>query len=80
MTPGERQDLAERLLTFYAEHLKSNPAGPIAPRPELVAGARRTLLAVIGERNAEDTVYRGVIQALLASTPAASIRTRPWRR
>ncbi|MGT2490984.1 hypothetical protein ACU4GD_11740 [Cupriavidus basilensis] len=43
MTPGERQDLAERLLTFYAAHLQSNPAGRIAPRPELVAGARRTL-------------------------------------
>ncbi|WP_346430208.1 ImcF-related family protein [Cupriavidus basilensis] len=63
MTPGERQDLAERLLTFYAAHVQSNPAGPIAPRPELVAGARQTLLAVIGERNAEDTVYRGVIEA-----------------
>ncbi|NUA26473.1 ImcF-related family protein [Cupriavidus basilensis] len=63
MTPGERLDLAERLLTFYAEHLQSNPAGRIEPRPELVAGARQTLLAVIGERNAEDTVYRGVIQA-----------------
>ncbi|MHA7684149.1 ImcF-related family protein [Cupriavidus sp. PET2-C1] len=63
ITPGARQDLAERLLTFYAAHLKSNPAGRIAPRPELVAGARQTLLAVIGERNAEDTVYRGVIQA-----------------
>ncbi|WP_416050824.1 ImcF-related family protein [Cupriavidus basilensis] len=63
MTPGERQDLAERLLTFYAQHLKANPAWHIEPRPELVAGARQTLLAVIGERNAEDTVYRGVIQA-----------------
>ncbi|MGT2433047.1 ImcF-related family protein [Cupriavidus basilensis] len=63
MTPGERQDLAERLLTFYARHLQSNPAGPIEPRPELVAGARQTLLAVIGERNAEDTVYRGVIES-----------------
>ncbi len=63
MTPGERQDVAERLLKFYAEHLPSNPAGRIEPRPELVAGARQTLLAVIGERNAEDTVYRGVIQA-----------------
>ncbi|MBB1634267.1 ImcF-related family protein [Cupriavidus sp. UME77] len=66
MTPGERQDVAERLLKFYAEHLNANPANPagrIEPRPELVAGARQTLLAVIGERNAEDTVYRGVIQA-----------------
>ncbi|EHP37545.1 hypothetical protein OR16_42211, partial [Cupriavidus basilensis OR16] len=56
LTPGEQQDLAERLLKFYAHHLQANPALRVAPRPELVAGARQTLLAVIGERNAEDTV------------------------
>ncbi len=63
ITPGERQDLAERLLKFYAQHLPSNPSWRIEPRPELVAGARQTLLAVIGQRNAEDTVYHGIISA-----------------
>ncbi|WP_354686733.1 ImcF-related family protein [Cupriavidus necator] len=63
ITPGEQQDLAERLLKFYAQHLKANPAWRIEPRPELVAGARQTLLAVIGERNAEDTIYQGIITA-----------------
>jgi type VI secretion system protein ImpL len=63
ITPGEQQDLAERLLRFYAQHLKANPAWRIEPRPELVAGARQTLLAVIGERNAEDTVYQGIINS-----------------
>ncbi|WP_354685087.1 ImcF-related family protein [Cupriavidus necator] len=63
ITPGERQDLSERLLKFYAQHLPSNPSWRIEPRPELVAGARQTLLAVIGQRNAEDTVYQGIINA-----------------
>lgn len=63
ITPGEQQDLGERLLKFYAQNLKANPAWRIEPRPELVAGARQTLLAVIGERNAEDTVYHGIINA-----------------
>ncbi|WP_420997244.1 ImcF-related family protein [Cupriavidus sp. 30B13] len=63
ITPGERQDLAERLLRFYAQHLKANPDWRIEPRPELVAGARQTLLAVIGERNAEDTIYQGILNA-----------------
>ncbi|WP_432257346.1 ImcF-related family protein [Cupriavidus sp. TMH.W2] len=63
LTPGEQQDLAERLLKFYVQHLKANPAWRIEPRPELVAGARQTLLEVIGERNAEDTVYQGIIDA-----------------
>ncbi|WP_432261382.1 ImcF-related family protein [Cupriavidus sp. TMH.W2] len=63
ITPGERQDLAERLLNFYANHLKANPAWHIRPSPELVAGARQTLLAVIGQRNAEETVYQGILTA-----------------
>ncbi|BDB28232.1 type VI secretion protein VasK [Cupriavidus sp. P-10] len=63
ITPGEQQDLGERLLKFYAQHLKANPAWRIEPRSDLVAGARQTLLAAIGERNAEDTVYQGIINA-----------------
>ncbi|UIF91548.1 ImcF-related family protein [Cupriavidus sp. UYPR2.512] len=63
ITPGERQDLAGRLLNFYANHLKANPGWHIQPRPELVAGARQTLLAVIGQRNAEETIYQGILTA-----------------
>lgn len=61
ITPGEKQDLAERLFKFYAQHLKDHPDWKIEPRPELVAGARQTLLAVIGARNAQDTLYRGIV-------------------
>ncbi|MBY4734533.1 ImcF-related family protein, partial [Cupriavidus pauculus] len=58
ITPGQKQDLAERFGKFYAEHLKAHSDWRIEPRPDLVAGARQTLLAVIGERNAVDTVYQ----------------------
>jgi type VI secretion system protein ImpL len=61
ITQGEKQDLAERLFKFYAEHLKANPDWKIEPRPELVAGARQTLLAVIGARSAQETLYRGIL-------------------
>ncbi|WP_439709405.1 ImcF-related family protein, partial [Cupriavidus pauculus] len=61
ITPGQRQDLAERFAKFYAEHLKAHSDWRIEPRPDLVAGARQTLLAVIGERNAVDTVYQNVL-------------------
>ncbi|WP_454765721.1 ImcF-related family protein [Cupriavidus campinensis] len=83
ITPGERDDLAERLLQFHAEHLKAHPDWRIAARPELVSGARQTVLAVIGQRNAQDTVYRQVIdgigskypdQTLVSLTPGTDAR------
>ncbi|CAG9168038.1 ImcF-related family protein [Cupriavidus pinatubonensis] len=64
ITPGQKQDLAERFARFYAEHLKSNPEWRITPRAELVAGTRQTLLAVIGERNAQDTIYQGILDGV----------------
>ncbi|WP_011296208.1 ImcF-related family protein [Cupriavidus necator] len=64
ITPGQKQDLAERFARFYAEHLKSKPEWRITPRAELVAGTRQTLLAVIGERNAQDTIYQGILDGV----------------
>ncbi len=61
ITPGQKLDLGERFARFYAEHLKANPDWRIEPRPEVVGGARQTLLAVIGERNAVDTVYQNIL-------------------
>lgn len=69
VTPGEQQDLAERLFRFYAQHLKSNPGWKIDARPELVAGARQTLLAVIGARNAQDTVYQQILDGIGSKYP-----------
>ncbi|WP_454767037.1 ImcF-related family protein [Cupriavidus campinensis] len=62
--PGERDDLAERLLRFYAGHLQAHPDWRIAARPELVAGARQTVLAAIGQRDAQDTLYRQIIDEI----------------
>jgi type VI secretion system protein ImpL len=63
LTPGAQQDLAERLFRFHAQYLPAHPGWRILPRPELVAGARQTLLAVIGERNAEGAIYQGILRA-----------------
>ncbi|MDT6962816.1 ImcF-related family protein [Cupriavidus sp. SZY C1] len=60
--PGRKQDLAERLARFYADHLQAHPDWRVTPRAELVAGARQTLLAVIGERNAVDTIYQTILE------------------
>jgi len=69
ITPGEKQDLGERLFAFYAKHLQGHPGWKIDARAELVAGARQTLLAVIGERNAQDTVYRTIIEGAGSKYP-----------
>lgn len=58
---GAKLDISERLLAFYAQHLKARDAWRIQPRAELVNASRQTLLSVIGVRNSEDTVYRSVL-------------------
>ena len=64
LSVGEQGDIAERLLGFYAQHLKAHPDWRIAPRPELVGAARQTLLALIGVRNSEETIYQGVLDSV----------------
>ncbi|WP_175948455.1 ImcF-related family protein [Burkholderia pyrrocinia] len=61
---GEKLDLSERLLGFYARHLPAHADWRIQPRPELVNASRQTLLAVIGVKNSEDTIYRGILDAV----------------
>ncbi|MBN3759477.1 ImcF-related family protein [Burkholderia sp. Ac-20365] len=61
---GEKLDLSQRLLAFYADHLKQHPEWRIESRDDLVGSSRQTLLAVIGVKNSEDTIY----QELLSST------------
>ncbi|AOJ35778.1 ImcF-related family protein [Burkholderia metallica] len=63
LRPGEKLDLSGRLLGFYADRLKAHDDWRIRARTDLVNGARQTLLAVIGVKNSEDTIYRGVIEA-----------------
>jgi type VI secretion system protein ImpL len=61
---GEKLDLSERLLGFYAQHLPAHPAWRIQPRPELVNASRQTLLAVIGVKNSEDTIYQSILDTV----------------
>lgn len=73
LTPGEKLDLAERLSSFYARHLRFHPDWRIEARPELVAGARQALLAVIGASNAQDTLYRGILNGAGNKYPDLSL-------
>jgi type VI secretion system protein ImpL len=61
---GEKRDLSERLLGFYAQHLRVHAAWRIEPRPELVNASRQTLLTVIGVKNSADTIYQGILEAV----------------
>ncbi|RZT42793.1 ImcF-related family protein [Cupriavidus agavae] len=69
ITPGKRADLAERFGSFYADHLQDHPHWRIATRPELVAGARQTLLEAIGQRNAADAIYQSIIAGVSHKYP-----------
>jgi type VI protein secretion system component VasK len=89
---GEKLDLSERLLGFYAQHLRAHEDWRIQPRQDLVNSSRQTLLAVIGVKNSEDTIYQGVLDRVgnrypdqtLASLTAGTdtrccARHRPYR-
>lgn len=64
LSQGEKLDLSQRLLAFYADHLKQHPDWRIDARDDLVSGARQTLLAVIGVKNSEDTIYQDIIASV----------------
>ncbi|MFM0159351.1 ImcF-related family protein [Paraburkholderia sediminicola] len=64
LSVGEKLDLSERLLGFYAQHLKAHADWRIQPRADLVNTSRQTLLAVIGAKNSEDTVYQSILNAV----------------
>ncbi len=75
LTAGEKIDLSEHLLGFWADHLKSHPDWRIQPRQDLVAVARQTLLAVIGVKNSEDTVYQNVLASVGHKYPDQTLAT-----
>ncbi len=61
VSPGLWQSLAPNLWQFYAEHLPANPAWHIEPDPRLVAQVRQVLLGQLGQRNAEASLYRQLL-------------------
>lgn len=64
LRPGEKLDLSAQLLGFWAQHFPSHPDWRIQPREDLVGNARQTLLAVIGVRNSEDTIYQNILDSV----------------
>ncbi len=64
MQPGEWLDTSERLASFFANHLESHPDWGISASAPLVANARSTLVNQIGLANADDTVYRSILEAV----------------
>ncbi|AQH03163.1 type VI secretion protein VasK [Burkholderia sp. KK1] len=64
LTAGEKIDFSQHLFAFWAEHLSAHPEWKIQPREDLIATGRQTLLAVIGVKNSEDTIYQGVLAAV----------------
>ncbi|WP_027796316.1 ImcF-related family protein [Paraburkholderia acidipaludis] len=64
LRPGEKLDLSAQLLGFWAQHFPTHPDWRIQPREDLVGNARQTLLAIIGVRNSEDTIYQGILDSV----------------
>ncbi|WP_413185630.1 ImcF-related family protein [Paraburkholderia sacchari] len=64
LRPGEKLDLSARLLGFWAQHFRAHPDWRIQPREDLVGRARQTLLAIIGVKNSEDTIYRDILDSV----------------
>ncbi|WP_413966576.1 ImcF-related family protein [Pseudomonas monachiensis] len=73
MTPGLWQGLSPGLWQFYAEQLAAHPAWRIEADPTLVAQARQVLLGQLGQRNAEASLYRQVLDAAANHYPALSL-------
>ncbi|RAR50067.1 type VI secretion system protein ImpL [Paraburkholderia unamae] len=64
LRPGEKLDLSAQLLGFWAQHFPAHPDWHIQPREDLVGSARQTLLAIIGVKNSEDTIYQGILDSV----------------
>uniref|UniRef100_UPI00261E3E14 ImcF-related family protein n=1 Tax=Pseudomonas sp. TaxID=306 RepID=UPI00261E3E14 len=61
ISPGLWQSLAPNLWQFYGEHLAANPGWRIEADPRLVAQVRQVLLAQLGQRNAEASLYEQLL-------------------
>jgi type VI secretion system protein ImpL len=64
LRPDEKLDLSAQLMGFWAQHFPAHPDWRIQPREDLVGSARQTLLAIIGVKNSEDTIYQGILDSV----------------
>ncbi|WP_228939405.1 ImcF-related family protein, partial [Paraburkholderia saeva] len=63
LRPGEKLDLSAQLMGFWAQHFPAHPDWRIRRREDLVGNARQTLLAIIGVKNSEDTIYQSILDS-----------------
>jgi len=74
VSPGLWQSLAPNLWQFYGEHLAAHPAWAINADPRLVAQARQVLLGLLGQRNAETSLYQQVLDTAANQYPELSVQ------
>ncbi|WP_432668262.1 ImcF-related family protein [Pseudomonas umsongensis] len=73
VSPGLWHGLSPLLWQFYGEQLAAHPDWRIATDPQLVAQVRQLLLGQLGQRNAEASLYRQVLDASANHYPALNL-------
>ncbi|EIX4968012.1 type VI secretion protein VasK, partial [Salmonella enterica] len=66
---GTWQDIAPKLLGFYAQNLPTHPEWKIKPDAELISTVRQILLKQIGQRNAESGLYQDMLKRVASNWP-----------
>ncbi|MGK3141396.1 ImcF-related family protein [Pantoea sp. C2G6] len=66
---GTWQEMAPKLLGFYAQNLPSHPEWKIKPDSELISTVRQILLKQIGQRNAESGLYQDMLKRVASNWP-----------
>ncbi|TAL93865.1 MAG: type VI secretion protein VasK [Paraburkholderia sp.] len=80
LSEGAWQDLRNRLIEFYANHLKQNAATggsslAIIPDAVLVNATRQTVIGVRGIQNSTDALYQQIIEEAKPKYPPISLAT-----
>lgn len=66
---GTWQEMAPKLLGFYAQNLPEHPEWKIKPDAELISTVRQILLKQIGQRNAESGLYQDMLKRVASNWP-----------
>ncbi|TNV23009.1 type VI secretion protein VasK [Buttiauxella sp. B2] len=66
---GAWQEMAPKLLGFWAQNLPAHPEWKITPDAELINTVRQILLKQIGQRNAESGLYQDMLKRVASNWP-----------
>ncbi|HDP0319467.1 TPA: type VI secretion protein VasK [Salmonella enterica subsp. enterica serovar Concord] len=66
---GTWQEMAPKLVGFYAQNLPAHPEWKIKPDAELISTVRQILLKQIGQRNAESGLYQDMLKRVASNWP-----------